>query len=514
MQSRRRVTASVIVALTVAAYFVTVQSQESRRVNPADIQVPDGYAIEALARGLSYPTDITFSASGDVYVSEAGGHTYGTAPEEAPAARILQLTPDGKTRVVYDRNVPMKAIRSAASSKDMPEGLIPPVNGVTWHEGRLYIAHRTRVSTLDPKTGTFNTIINGMPSWGFFHNNKVIFGPDGKMYFFLSTQGNAGPIDEHWMKVINIFNKRQAHEVPCEDVTLNGENFPVPVEDAKTPGVSDKKMTGVYVPLGTETKKGQTIKGQVPCNGAMLRANADGSNLEVYAWGLRSDFGYRFSPDGRRLVATQNSGNPIPPREIHDDWEPIYEVKQREWYGWPDFFSSVPITDERFALKSGDKPEGHQIEHRAFVLDDATRKRLLKGRERPPAPLAKLEPHTAAQGLVFGRQEFGVSPEHVLVAEFGTIVPHLRKQAPGFKVQRVDLSDGDAKDFLVNRTPGPASATKTGGLERPLQLEWGPDGALYIVDFGVIDFPPDGMKAQPKTGVIWKLARAARGQVR
>lgn len=32
-------------------------------------------------------------------------------------------------------------------------------------------------------------------------------------------------------------------------------------------------------------------------------------------------------------------------------------------------------------MTSGDKPQGHKIEHRAFVLDEATRKQLLKGRD-------------------------------------------------------------------------------------------------------------------------------------
>jgi len=57
-------------------------------------------------------------------------------------------------------------------------------------------------------------------------------------------------------------------------------------------------------------------------------------------------------------------------------------------------------------------------------------------------------------------------------------------------------------------------------INRPIQVQFGPDGALYLVDYGVVrDFgesdkrskfigPTDGPLVQiPKTGVIWKITR-------
>ena len=105
----------------------------------------------------------------------------------------------------------------------MSEGIIPPITGITWHDGKLYVAHRSRYSVLDPENGEFRTIINGLPCWGEFLNAKPIFDDAGKMIFFVSTQGNSGVIEQHWMKVINVFNKKKAHEVPGEDVMLKTE---------------------------------------------------------------------------------------------------------------------------------------------------------------------------------------------------------------------------------------------------------------------------------------------------
>jgi glucose/arabinose dehydrogenase len=300
--------------------------------------------------------------------------------------------------------------------------------------------------------------------------------------------------------VINAFNKQKAHEVPCQDVTLTGENFAVPVEDPKTGKVNDKRLSGVFVPAGTPTKPGQVIKGQFPCNGSIIRANPDGSNMELVAWGLRDNFHIEFAPDGR-LIASQNGGNPIPPREIYNDWDTFWEIRPGEWYGWPDYYSGLPVTDPRFA--------GTYDKHK-FVLSEETRRKLLRGRDGPPQPLVRVEPiHAAALGFTFGRQEFGIGRDELLVAHFGTVVtkPQVREKWPGFRVVRLDLKTGKSVDFVANKTGKPASATGGGGLERPIRPVFGPDGALYIVDFGRIDIPDTGMDARPKTGVIWKLTR-------
>jgi glucose/arabinose dehydrogenase len=524
--------AALLGAAAVAAAPAQDKRPAMRDYDPDAIRLPPGYAVEPFATKLNFPVDVAFGDSGEVYVAEAGLHTYGVKkPHHATPAEVVQLLPNGTKKTVYDTVVPLAEVRKHDSSKDMPEGLIPPITGLTFHKGKLYVSHRSRVSVLDPKTGAFKTVVNGLPAWGEFQNNKPVFDRDGKLVFFLSTQGNSGVVEEHWMKVINLLGKKNAREVPGEDIKLAGVNYPVPVEDPDTPGVADKKLTGAFMPVGVESKPNQLVKGETVCNGAFFRCDPDGSNLERIAWGFRSCFGYRFAPDGR-LVCTQNSANPMPPRGLWWDYECVYEVVKGEWYGWPDYFSGIPITDPRFKVHK--EPE-------KFVLTEETRKKLLNGKERPRQPLARLKPHAAAEGMVFGRREFGIDPEKILVAEFGPVVgafkgkmlypegvqpPGKEKQKPapaepapdnpppdvdfdwpGFKVQVVDLKTGRAEDFLANKFPGPATAGTGHGLERPIQLEWGPDGALYVVDFGVVSLTPTGMMAHPWTGAVWRVSR-------
>jgi glucose/arabinose dehydrogenase len=488
-----------------------------RKIDPSAIKLPPGYKVEVFATGLTFPTDITFGPNGEAYVSEAGGHFYGTDPSEAPPPRILQIMPDGTKRVVYDNAVSVEAIRNAQTAKEIPEGLIGPMEGITYNprNGLIYVAHRTRYSTLNPQTGEFRTIIGDLPAWGIFHNTKVIFDGDGKMVFGISSQGNAGPVDFAIMKVASFFNKPMAREVPCEDVTLTGQNYKV--HNGFTPEKGDSAKTGVYVPYGTETTAGQTVEGQFWCNSAFYRVDPDGTNAKRIAWGIRNAFHYEFSSDGR-LIATNNSCNPIPGRPVYDDWETVYEVKEGLWYGWPDYCSGLPITDQRFSKPNDPQFKGKPFPHK-FALNEETRQRLLKGQPRPPQPLVKLTPHAATQGFKFGRASFGIPENEILVAEYGAVIPYMvagKQEMPGFQVSRVNLETGKRTPFMHNKSGKPASAApgqpapQGGGLERPIRMEYGPDGALYLVDFGVFDVHPKP-KDKPKkvsynnTGVIWKV---------
>ena len=65
--------------------------------------------------------------------SEAGGHTYGTKPQQAPEAIILQILPDGYAEVVYQKTVPMSTLKDVEFGEEVPaEGVAPPITGVIW----------------------------------------------------------------------------------------------------------------------------------------------------------------------------------------------------------------------------------------------------------------------------------------------------------------------------------------------------------------------------------------------
>lgn len=66
-------------------------------VDAADVVVPDGYTVEPVMVGLSFPTDVTFSDDGTIFVSE-GGSSWPTRPY-MPARVIVRHT-SGKTEAI------------------------------------------------------------------------------------------------------------------------------------------------------------------------------------------------------------------------------------------------------------------------------------------------------------------------------------------------------------------------------------------------------------------------------
>ena len=100
--------------------------------------------------------------------------------------------------------------------------------------------------------------------------------------------------------------------------------------------------------------------------------------------------------------------------------------------------------------------------------------------------------------------------DEILLAEWGSIIPYYKDAPlwPGFRIARMDLKTGVSSPFMINKCGKPAWVSGCrGGMRRPIMAEWGPNGALYVVDFGEVRFDKQGLHAQPNTGVIWKVTR-------
>ncbi len=76
---------------------------------------------------------------------------------------------------------------------------------------------------------------------------------------------------------------------------------------------------------------------------------------------------------------------------------------------------------------------------------------------------------------------------------------------------RVDTRNRQVVDFAVNKIAGPASKLPHEGFERPSHCQFGPDGALYVVDWGEIEIAPEagGIRMQLETGTLWRIRRTA-----
>ena len=79
------------------------------------------------------------------------------------------------------------------------------------------------------------------------------------------------------------------------------------------------------------------------------------------------------------------------------------------------------------------------------------------------------------------------------------------------EVNRLVQENRRLVDFAVNRRAGPASKLLHGGFERPSHCVFGPDGALYVVDWGEIKIAPElgAIRMKQGTGAVWRIRRTA-----
>lgn len=175
-----------------------------------------------------------------------------------------------------------------------------------------------------------------------------------------------------------------------------------------------------------------------PRSATILRADPDGSNLEVFAKGLRNAYDLVFNKRGH-LFATDNGrddlGNDEPLEELN-------HIIQGGDYGWPNCW------------------------------DNNTQ----KGCEGKIKPIAKFPAHSSANGLTFySEKQFPRKyRRNLFIAQWGTdrFLP-----PKGQKVVRVRLIRSGNTYITTVRD----FAT---GLDRPLDVVVGPDGSLFVADYG------------------------------
>lgn len=424
----------------------------------------DSLAVRAcapLTGRLSFPTSLTFDAEGVAYVAESGLPFGGAEPE----GRVWRLEPDGGRTLLLDH-------------------LRPPVNGLTWHEGALYISeggHPGRISCLD-RNGEHTPILDGLPGPGNYHTNMLAVGPDGRLYFSQGAMTNTGIIgldayELGWLKRLP-----HAHDIPGYDVVLAGHNVETPNPLSVDPDA--RVSTGAFSAFGTRTEPGQHVPAQLPCTAAVMRCNPDGSDLELFAWGIRNAYGLGFLPDGR-LLATDQGADDRGSRPVGNVPDLLFEVRQGAWYGWPDFVGEKPIVDPAYHPTRGPAPQ--------FVLANHG------GLPPPERPLLEFPPHVSAV-------KFDVAPPgtpfegQLFVALFGDEAPMTAPPGPrvGRSVARVDPSDWSLHPVLSEP------------LSRPIDVRFDPAGEwLYILDFGQFEMHAErGVVAEAGSGKLWRIRLA------
>jgi hypothetical protein len=303
-------------------------------------------------------------------------------------------------------------------------------------------------------------------------------------------------------------------------------------------------MTSGYSPFNTR-RPGATVKafesatGRGICDGSILRAKVNATNpkstIEPFSWGYRNPYGIRFAPDKHALkgglFVTENGEDERGARPTNNSPDRLHLAQQNrdgspDYHGWPDRFGFLDSTQAVFNPVGGpgdDNPAavvGKPVQHvLAFPPQPIT------------APLALEPADVAIVGLDFvpnsfvhgpvkrgaalaGREgDFGFSKANGTPEE-GHDVQLINFSAPGAPLQL------QLQRFAHNSTFEQAFVAQTHGINRPVDLKFGPDDCAYLVDYGAVrDFGQSDAASRfvgatngpllqiPGTGVVWKICQ-------
>ncbi len=179
----------------------------------------------------------------------------------------------------------------------------------------------------------------------------------------------------------------------------------------------------------------------------VLSVERDGSDLQVFASGLRNPYGLVFEPGSDRLFVSVNGQDNLPDENGPEPAETVVIAGRGNDYGWPRCWPSIRL------------------------------KRLQGDCAGVTPPIAYLEEHSSADGIAFYDGE--TFPEEYRGDLFVALWGQYYSKEHGRRVVRLVLDE---------RGPARAVETFVEGLPHPLALAVDPRGALLVADWeqGVI----------------------------
>lgn len=251
-----------------------------------------------------------------------------------------------------------------------------------------------------------------------------------------------------------------------DDIERRLDASPAPVVVRDSLPNPNAGHTWKFIAFGPDDMLYMTVG--APCNvclspplvSTIVRMKPDGSNLEVFAEGVRNTVGFDWHPTSRELWFTDNGrdmlGDDVPNDELNIAWKPGLH------FGFP-FCHQGDVSDPEFGTQ------------RACSTTEL--------------PVLKLGAHVAALGFTFytGSMFPASYKNAVIVAQHGswnrTVPSGYRVMVARTDGRRVTSYDTFLDGFLPGRSSAPSGrAAATAAVGRPVDVLQMPDGSVLISD--------------------------------
>ena len=379
-------------------------SQTVARPQGAVPALPAGFAAELIATGLKEPRVVRAAPNGDLFVAESGAND----------VRVLHLV-SGKPQLA-DGSVFVSGLNRPYGLAFYPAGKNPQWLYVGNTDGLVRVPYKNG----DVKaTAAPQTLVSGIPT-GYHWTRDVVVSPDGTRIFF--SVGSGSNIGE------------EVRQPPDGGV------------EAWTKGHALGAM------WGAEEHRGD-----------VLSFAPDGSDLKVFATGLRNCSGMTLQPGTGELWCVVNErdmlGNNLP-------FEYATHVREGAFYGWPWYY----IGNHQDPRLAGQRPE---LATKVTVPD------------------VLMQAHSAPLGITFNTAD-GLGPRYkggAFVALHGS---WNRAQRTGYKIVYLPFSNGKATGEYEDFMTGFVTSDKQ-VWGRPVGVAIAADGSLIVTE--------------DANGTIWRITR-------
>ena len=479
-----------------------LRSEQQTTIDRQLVEYPANSELKPLIEGLTGPVAITFDNDGSLIVAEGG--IDGRQP------RIFGFKADGTFFDVFPRGQQLPFKLPGTQNFD----LYGPIGGMAFANGKIYVTHRTAdgrgAITAFGYDGTHSTIVADLPAEGDYSVTDIVAASNGRLHFGVGAATNSGVVGIDNMPWL--LQHRSFCDQSQTDLYLLGRRFDTVNPFAGLFGGSDIAVTAPFQPFG------KSIETRIPKvandkpNAAIYSVDPNGGDLRVEAHGVRYPAGMAFNELGR-LYMTNQGMKLRGTRPVKDDPDVLLRLVVGQWYGFPDYSADlVPIRDPRFQppeqmiVKSGYRDLSFLIDHETSRLTPPNATSLLAAEFPSLAGAAKFS-FVPASGPFSGLRQAGMVAIVALSGDRAPFDTGNQKLVgrPGYKLVQVNVDQGQVKDFIKNTLEGPASLHNSMGLERPIDAKFGPDGALYVLDFGQMEMDKGQEKVKSGTGRIFKL---------